>query len=393
MNDANKSRDELIQELQLLRRGRERCEAFLGERKRIEGELLERVKELDCLYGVTQLAQQQDTPLSELAAGIVDLIRSSWQYPESACARLTIDGERYATANFRHTPWGQTAEVFIQDELAGAVEVHYLDERPEADEGPFLMEERKLLDALADLVGRIVTQRRVEQQMRALSRELIMIQETERQRIARELHDHLAQELSLAKLGLDRIFTHSAAEPFKPQSEDVMERISAAIEAIRNLAYGLLPPGLSELGLVDTVLRHCDEFAQRHGIEVDVYADGMAGLNLDFETQINLYRLIQESLTNTRKHAAASRVEIRMLASFPDLILRIQDDGRGVDLDKRLVKAGRERRMGLWSMRERVRLLGGKISFNSKPGAGMRIRVEVPLTRSKRERQKAHSDR
>jgi signal transduction histidine kinase len=393
MDDERKSRERLLQELQFLRQERSRSEAFLGEHKRIEGELLERVKELNCLYGVTQLAQS-DIPLPELATGIAELICASWQFPESACARLTIDGQGFATQNFRRVAACQEAQVYVQEERTGSIEVCYLDERPEADEGPFLKEERKLLNALADLVGRIVTQRRVESQMRALSRELIRIQETERQRIARELHDHLAQDLSLARMGLERIWAVQPAPlRCKAQADDVLGRISAAIGAIRNLAYGLLPPGLSELGLVETVLRHCEEFTQRHGIEVDVYADGMESVCLDFETQINLYRLIQESLTNTRKHGAASRVEIRMLAAFPDLLLRIADNGRGADLDRCLVKAGKERRMGLWSMRERVRLLGGKITFRSKPGAGMCIRVEAPLTRTRRERQKAHPDR
>ncbi len=369
-------------------------ESLLREHRQIERELLERVKELDCLYGVTQLAQRSDVSLQELATGIADLICSSWQYPETTCARITLDGVGYATANFQDSQWRQAAAVLVHGETAGTIEVCYLSRMPDADEGPFLHEERKLLNALADLVGRIVTQHRSDEQMHALSRELIMIQEKERQRIARELHDHLAQDLSLARLGLERIFASRVeSETVRRQTEEVLARISAAIGSIRELAYRLLPPGLSELGLVETILRLCEDFSLLHELTVDVFADGMESVSLDFETQINLYRLIQESLSNTLKHASATRVEIHMLASYPDLLIRIEDNGCGVDMKQCLLKAGRERRMGLWSMRERIRLLGGKITFRSKPGAGMRIRVQVPLARSRRERKKANPNR
>lgn len=393
MDDTRKSREELLQELRLLRQGRDSCEAALSERKSIESALLERVKELNCLYGITRLAQNREKPLSELASEIADLICASWQFSDTACARITLDGQAYATRNFRRTEWRQACAITVQRETAGEVEVCYLHEHPESGEGPFLKEERHLIDAVADLVGRIVAQRRAEEQMRVLSRELIMIQENERQRIARELHDHLTQDLSMAKGSLERLWAAPPLpEALKPQALDVMDRISAAIASIRDLAYALLPVGLTELGLVNTVLRHCEEYSQRHGIEVELFADGMEGLRLDFETQINLYRLIQESLTNTRKHAAASKVVIRLLASYPHLLLRIEDNGRGATLEECAARAGREKRMGLWSMRERVRLLEGRIAFQSKPGSGMCIRVEVPLQRRMRDPQ-AHTDR
>jgi signal transduction histidine kinase len=392
LNDAKKSREELLAELRLLRQGRDSCEVALSERTRMQKELVERVKELDCLYGITRLAQSREKPLPELLGGIAELICASWQYPEVTCSRITIGGEHYASPHFRRTHWRQAAPVRLLGERSGQVEVCYLEERSECHEGPFLLEERHLIDAVADLVGRIVNQRRAEEQVRTLARELIMAQENERQRIARELHDHLTQDLAGVRGGLERLLAaHPPSEACKPQAADVLERLSAAISSIRDLSYMLLPMGLTELGLVHTVLRHCEEYSQRNGIAVEVFADGMEGIKLDFETQINLYRIIQEALTNVRKHAAASRVVVRLLASHPHLLLRVEDDGRGARMEECLARAGRERRIGLWSMRERVRLLGGKISFVTRPGAGMRIRVEVPLRRKRGS--KAHPDR
>jgi signal transduction histidine kinase len=359
-----------------------RYEALLAEHKRVESALLERVKELNCLYGVSRLAQRQDMPLADLATQIAALICASWQYPEIACASIRIDGRLYATSDYRPSPLRQAHPIVAQGEPVGEVEVCYLEQRPECDEGPFLKEERHLITAVAELLGRIVERRRVEEQMRALSSELIMAQENERRRIASELHDHLTQDLVLTKLDLEQARQSSEQNPaLRQKLESVAERLSEAINSIRDLAYGLLPLGLTELGLVECVLNYCSEFSLRYGLEVEVFADGMDKLVLDFDTQINLYRLIQEALANARKHAKAAKVVIRLIGSYPSVLLRIEDDGRGVDMGKCLAKAGREKRMGMWSMRERVRLLDGKITFRSKPGAGMRILVEAPCTR------------
>ncbi len=360
---------------------------FLAQSQKTQHDLLERIKELNCLYGITRLAQQREQPLEELLTGIAELIRASWQYPDIACASIRLGDAMHNSGNFKRTQWCQTSPIVIGAEECGAVDVCYLEERPEFDEGPFLREERSLIDAVADQIGRIVAQRRAEEQMRALSQELIMAQENERQRIARELHDHLAQDLSLARADLERIGCGlPESGPWRAQAGVIAERLGTAIRSIRDLAYGLLPPGLTELGLVETVLAHCEDFSLRNGIAVDVFADGLNGVSFDFDTQINIYRLIQEALNNVRKHAKASRVTIRLLGSYPNLLVRIEDDGCGADMDRCLAQAGRTKRMGLWSMRERVRLLGGKLSFRSKPGQGLHIRIETPLNRSSHER-------
>lgn len=360
---------------------------FVASSRKTQHDLLERIKELNCLYGISRLAQRSDQPLPALLTDITELIRSSWQYPDIACASIRLGDTRHNSGNFTQTRWCQTSPITIGADECGSVEVCYLEIRPECDEGPFLHEERSLIDAVAGQIGRIVAQRRVEEQMRALSQELIMAQENERQRIARELHDHLAQDLSLARADLERI---SGSLPengaWRTQAGAIAERLGTAIRSIRDLAYGLLPPGLTELGLVETVLAHCEDFSLRHGIAVDVFADGLGGVDFDFDTQINIYRLIQEALNNVRKHAKASRVTIRLLGSYPSLLVRIEDDGCGMDMDQCLAQAGRAKRMGLWSMRERVKLLGGKISFKSKPGQGLHIRIETPLNRSSHER-------
>ena len=129
-------------------------------------DLGERVKELNCLYGISKLVEQQDISLAEIFQGAVDLIPPSWQYPEITCARVIIQGREWKSKNFRETIWKQASDIKVHGELSGNLEVYYLEEKPEIDEGPFLREERNLIDAIAGLTGRIVERKQAEEALR-----------------------------------------------------------------------------------------------------------------------------------------------------------------------------------------------------------------------------------
>ncbi len=385
MPDMRRTKAQLIEELATLRESEARAAALAQEHERVLRALRERVKELNCLYGISRLAQNRDLSLEDLIRQVGELVCQSWQYPEITCARIRLNepegGLDIATRNFRSSRWGQKSPIVIRDENLGEIEVRYLERRPKCDEGPFLREERHLLDAVADKLARLVQAARTEAQMRVLSRELIKAQEKERLRIATELHDHLAQDLASLKMELGGLL-----EPPQPDRKElrlklasVAEGLSGAIADIRDLAYDLLPPGLEDLGLVRTLSRYCAEFTSRNGIAADFFADGMDGLRLTFEAQINIYRMVQEALSNVRKHAHASQATVRLIHSHPRVILRIEDNGQGVDLEERQEEFREARRMGLWGMRERARLLGGTISLRSRPGRGMLIHIEIPV--------------
>ncbi len=114
------------------------------------------------------------------------------------------------------------------------------------------------------------------------------------------------------------------------------------------------------------------------GIRIDFQSAGIDEFDLNYETKINLYRLVQEGLNNVRKHADASKVAVKLVSSFPNIILRIEDDGKGFDFKKRLVKASSEKRLGLRSMQERTNLLQGSMNFKSIPGEGTKVVIEIP---------------
>ncbi len=118
-------------------------------------EVKERVKELDCLYGISRLIEQADLFLPDILAGTADLIPPAWQYPEIACARVVLHGRTYQSRGFVATEWKQSCGIRVYDKLSGSIEVYYKEARPDRDEGPFLREERRLLNAIAERLGRI----------------------------------------------------------------------------------------------------------------------------------------------------------------------------------------------------------------------------------------------
>lgn len=226
----------------------------------------------------------------------------------------------------------------------------------------------------------ITEQKRAEEHIRALSRQLIKAQESERQRLSRDLHDNLAQELSSLKIGLDTLLDDYSETPaeMRQRVSQLSTMLQETIMGVRNLAYDFRPAGLDQLGLVTSVHQYCEEFSAKNGVNVDFFAGGIDETRVGFDTKITLYRLIQEALNNVKKHADASQVTIRLVASFPNIILRIEDNGKGFDVENRLASAADERRMGLRTMQERVALLQGKMRVESRPMQGTKIFIEVP---------------
>ncbi|MBN2124361.1 MAG: hypothetical protein JW821_08715 [Deltaproteobacteria bacterium] len=133
--------------------------------ERQAGDLAERVKELNCLYGISRLLERHPISFSSLLQGIVDLIPEAWQYPDITCARLVVEDNVFQTAGFRETGWGQSREISLRGTRIGRLEVFYREERPERDEGPFIKEERSLLNVIAERLGGIIERFRAEEQL------------------------------------------------------------------------------------------------------------------------------------------------------------------------------------------------------------------------------------
>ena len=135
-------------------------------------DLDERVKDLNCLYGISNLVDNPGISLEEILQGTVNLIPPSWQYPAITCSRIILESREYRTTNFKKTSWGQVCDIKVHDQPIGKLEVYYLEEKPESHEGPFLKEERSLINAVAERLGKIVEHRQSEEALRKAHDEL-----------------------------------------------------------------------------------------------------------------------------------------------------------------------------------------------------------------------------
>jgi len=237
--------------------------------------------------------------------------------------------------------------------------------------------------------GAIITSHNVtilkqsELQIRSLTQELLKAQELERQRIARDLHDNVAQNLGALKLSLETLFDKNpeASAKIRKSVAAFSAQLSEAIAKVRSMSYNMQPLSLEQLGLAHAVDSFCDDFKQNNDLAVDCSFAGFEKLTLDFDTQINVYRFVQEAMNNVTKHAAARRVKVRLVASHPDLIIRIEDDGKGFEVENRMQEALAEKRMGLRSMKERVNLLNGRFEIKSQENRGTKIFARIPVFR------------
>lgn len=245
----------------------------------------------------------------------------------------------------------------------------------------------KEVDRLALYSRDITTLKEAQEQIHGLTQQLIKAQENERRRIARDLHDNVAQDLASLIIKSDALFDDCRGLPpeFSQRTRKFSEILKKTIASIRDLVYDLRPPGLTEIGLVKTIDQYCIEFSNKTGIETDLYTAGLERLHLGTDTKINIFRILQEALNNAAKHAGASLIKVRLLSSHPELILRIEDNGRGFDPDERMLCALKEKRMGIKSMEERVNLLSGTLALCSRKGRGTRIVVRFPYKQNPQE--------
>lgn len=143
-----------------------------SEPAKIEIALRERIKELNCLYGIARLAERHHDSMEDFLRYLVDFLPPSWQYPDIACARIIFEDKTFKSRNFKITKWRQIAPIKIYDELAGEVAVFYLEERPAADEGPFLKEERILIDEVAHRIGAVAVRMSAEKELHNINKQL-----------------------------------------------------------------------------------------------------------------------------------------------------------------------------------------------------------------------------
>lgn len=222
--------------------------------------------------------------------------------------------------------------------------------------------------------------RQADDQIASLAGRLITAQEAERSRIARDLHDDINQQLaslSIALSGVKRRLQNGEADGVAEEVARLQQRIVDVTQATRELSHELHPGVLQHAGLVAALRGHCAEFAEQHGIDVTFSAARVDGV--PDETALCLYRVTQEALRNIAVHAGARTAQVTLSPAAARLELTISDDGQGFDL----AQARRQGGVGLVSLDERVRLIGGSLRIETQPQRGTELRVSVPFRGAK----------
>ena len=211
----------------------------------------------------------------------------------------------------------------------------------------------------------------------AYASKVVDAQEQERIRVARELHDAIAQQLVAMRMDAEWIAERLDADhPAHDVSHQLTTRLAQTIVSIRNIVYDLRPPLLDDLGVASAIKAYATQITSNAEIELDVeIVDDPEALPQQVATA--LYRIAQESINNAVRHAEATTLRVTVEDSGSAVLLRVRDDGRGISSDKLNASTS----MGLVGMRERAALLGGELTINSRPGTGTLVSAAIPYAR------------
>jgi PAS domain S-box-containing protein len=230
---------------------------------------------------------------------------------------------------------------------------------------------------LYTVILRDVTERvRSQEELAAFAAESAGVREQEKSRIARELHDELAQSLTALKMDTIWLREQLAAHDTAAQQRvtQMLALLDSSVAAVRRIAADLRPLVLDDLGLVPAIEWLVQGFRQRTGIPCDLDVD--ESLELQEPCATGVFRMLQESLANVAKHAQASHVHVELRTAAAQLLLRVEDDGVGFCV----TDARPPQSLGLVGLRERAQLLRGEVRVDSRPGRGTRVEARIPLS-------------
>ena len=240
----------------------------------------------------------------------------------------------------------------------------------------------ELLKKQADVEHEVNERRDAQIAHVTLLRRMVSIQEEERRKISRELHDQCGQDVAALHLGLKCLEDSTALddEALK-QVKNLHHLLDQVSQAMHHLAQELRPPALDELGLQTAVDGYLKTWSSRSGIPVDFECHGMDRRRIAPDIETALYRILQEALTNVAKHAAATGVSVILKRSEQGVQIIVDDQGIGFDVESNSLWTGSRQNLGLLGMRERIEAVGGRLDIESTPGHGTAIYARVPLTK------------
>jgi two-component system sensor histidine kinase UhpB len=223
------------------------------------------------------------------------------------------------------------------------------------------------------------------ERLRALSRRLFEVQEEERRRLARDLHDDVGQALTALKIQLESLARAGAELGVRPRVDECVDTVQHTLEQVRQLSLSLRPPQLDDLGLAAALRSHLDRQARVAGLQAHFETED-APQELAPDTETACFRVAQEAINNVLRHARARNLWVRLFSAGGRLAISVRDDGRGFDLGSVRQRAANGASLGLVGMEERMALAGGSFELRSAPGQGTVLLATFPLAAAGRER-------
>ena len=386
------------------------------EKETLAYNLNERVKELNCLYSIASIVEIPDISLDEILLKIVNIIPPAWQYPDITCARIAIDKQEYKTSNYKETKWKQAADIIVNGRKIGCIEVYYLEERVEIDEGPFFKEERSLITAISERLGRITNRVQTEKMVRQARDNLektnsqLHVEIAHRKQISDDLArsnkdleqfayvaSHDLQEPLRAVSGFVELLRRNLEKSLDAKTNEYMNFAIDGAKRMQSLISGLLeysrvgtqgkkPKKTDSKEALDEAIARLATSIKESGAEIN--ADGLPVVYFD---DVQLSQLFQNLIGNAIKFRGDQPLRIHINATHQDAgwQFAVADNGIGIEpqyadrifqIFQRL--HGREKYpgtgIGLSICKKIVERHNGKIWVESKPGNGSTFYFTVP---------------
>jgi signal transduction histidine kinase len=356
--------------------------------------LRERVKELTCLYGIAQIARQPDKPMADILRSVVELLPSAWQYPEITSAQLNLDGVCYATGDFSTCYQKQSADISVEGKSRGCVEIGYAEQRPEVDEGPFLKEERSLLDEIARQIALIIEHKQAEENKMKL---YVQLRHSDRLATVGMLAAGVAHELNEPLgniLGFAQLAKKSAGIPASAKQD--IEKIETASLDAREIIQKLLvfarqvPPEKKPVNLNDVIKNGLYFFEARCAKEgVELVRNLSANLPEIIAAPIQLNQVLVNLVVNALQSIKGEgTIKIQTKFNGQEVCLIVEDTGSGMSKDVldniftpffTTKDIGCGTGLGLSVVYGIVTGHGGVINVESKVGQGTRFEIRLPV--------------
>ncbi len=315
-------------------------------------DLIERIKELNCLYGISRLVEKESTSLDDILQGVVDLIPPAWQYPEVTCARIRLKDRTFQTVNFQEAAWKQADTITVNGKQAGNLEVFYFAERPLSYEGPFLKEERDLIHGIAERLGHVIESRIAEAALKkSYSREKRLHKKLQKEmqsrvdftrQLVHELKTPLTSLLATSQL-LSEETRATRLEKLAGYVWEGSNSLNRRIDELHDVIRGeigklnLVLKPLEIEPLLRALVEETGAFVNQHGMSIDLEIKNRK-LPAVYADEERVRQIIFNLINNACKYASAGKkINIRATAEPADgtVSIEVRDFGPGIPGEKR----------------------------------------------------------